>query len=342
MSSYVLDQLKRVKEVLPENYTSRQLLATLDTLIFRAIRPIIAESTYVDRVLGILSGWLSTASRRKISSVESKEKFQSLVMAFTIAQTPAERFQIWRALKLERTISFFIITQWLRILEPWVAAQCRGDFAQCMRLERRACIRNNQALFQRQQSVMFWQKQALDFKEALLQKYMRKVVLESSAYYEGHRKNNPHLVIDLDDVGQNFMLAVSKAIDKCDTDKGTLTSYVQLWLKDAASSSHNSHEYGTAFSIPVGKRREIARTENHALNNISVNIDAEEVLELPSGQNVEQDSIRQSSIDRVRMLAKAVDIHGLGRLALGITEVLTPQQMAQLLTCTDTPYSAKL
>lgn len=332
MSSRVIDVLKKSVESIPENYTSRQLLATLDYLIFQAVRPIIVNTYYVDRVLGLLAGWLSTASRRKISSAGSKEQFQSLVMAFCMATDPEDRLKIWQAIKLERTLSFFLVDQWLVRTEPYASAVIDNDSDSLSSIMRSACVVNQSAFFQKQQSVLYWQTQALKFKEALLEKYMRKVVNEAVAYHRMHTKNNPHLDLHLDDLAQNLLLAVSKAIDKCNTDKGTLTSYAQLWIKDALSSSHGSHEYGTAFSIPVGKRREIARTEHHSLNNISVSLDADEVQQLEADQDVENDSVRAATIERVRLLAKAVDPQGLGRLTLGITEVLSPEQLRKLMS----------
>lgn len=330
MSSRVIDSLKSVKEVLPDNYTSRQLLGTLDYLILQAIRPIIVNTTYVDRVLAVLAGWLVSASRRKISAAGTRDQFQSLVMAFCITTDADQRLKIWSALKLERTLSFFIIEQWLQRTADYATAVSDGDHAAVSSIMRSACVVNRSALFQKQQTIAFWQQHALKFKEALLEKYMRKVVNESVAFHKMREKSNPSLVTELDDVAQNFMLTVSKAIDKCDTDRGTLTSYIQLWLKDAMASSYHSHEYGTAFTLPVGKRREVARSETRTLSNIAVSIDAEEVQQIESDQDIEADSIRAATIERVRRLAKAVDPQGLGRLALGIQELLSPEQIAVL------------
>lgn len=330
-SSRVIDVLKSVKELLPDNYTSRHLLGTLDYLILQAIRPILLNTTYVDRVLAVLAGWLVSASRRKISAAGSRDQFQSLVMALCISDDPEQRVKIFQAIKLERTISFYIIDQWLQRTADFATATADNDHAAIQRIMRQACVTKRTALFQKRQSVAFWQQHALQFKEAILQKYLRKVVNESVAFHQMREKGSPHLVTLLDDLAQNFTMTVSKAIDKCNTDKGTLTSYIALWLKDAMASSYHSHEYGTAFTLPVGKRREVARSETAPLiSNISVSTDTEEALQVEAEQDVEADAIRNAVIDRVRTLAKSVDPQGLGRLALGIQEILSPDQLARL------------
>lgn len=154
-------------------------------------------------------------------------------------------------------------------------------------------------------------------------------MLETTNYAAFQRQHNPHLNIQTDDVAQNFILALSKAIDKCDVDKGTLTSYIKAWMQDARNTVNFSHEYGTAYSLPSSKKRDIARDLSN-VNNISLSIDSEEVQELHSDHDTEADAVSRHVVNRVRRLSKAADPLGLGRLALRITEVLSPKELSLL------------
>ena len=329
MSSYVLNALKSVKEQLPENYSSRQLLATLDSLLFSAVNPILQNTQFLDRHLSIVAGWYTNAARRKLASLDSKENFNSIVAAMIVARTPEERIHAWKTLKLERTITFWLIQQWLDTMKPWPKAVVNNDYKLKLSCERRGCLIQHECIFQLIQKVEFWLARSIDFKQQIMEKYMRYAMLEAHAYQSYHREHNPHLVIDVNEVAQNFMLAVSKGIDKCDTDKGVLTSYVKSWLKDARNTTVFSHEYGTAFSITSSKKRDIARDLSD-MNNISVSLEADEVKNLQSTEDIETTLISRNVVNTVRQLAKAADPLGLGRLVLQITETLNEDELRLL------------
>ncbi len=329
MSSFVLNTLKSVQEQLDKNYSSRQLLATLDTLLLCAIKPIITKTRFVDRQLSLLCGWYTNAARRKVASLGSKERFISLVVAFIASNSNSDRIKIFQALKLERTLTFWIVQNWLDSLKGWPEAIAKLDFATAQSYERRACVVDNQATFQNMQKVEYWLSKAVAFKHQLMEKYMRYAMVEAQAYYAYHRKNNPHIQVNVDDVAQNFILAVSKAIDKCDSDKGTLTSYIKSWLQDARNTTHFRHDYGLVFSLPTSKRREIARKQS-TVNNLPVDMESPEVQNMASSSNVEQELESANVVNTIRRLAKHADPLGLGRLALNITEVLSEEELSLL------------
>ena len=179
--------------------------------------------------------------------------------------------------------------------------------------------------------VAYWTEKALTFKHQIIEKYMRLVMLEAHAYATHHKQNNPHIRIDLDEVAQNFILAVSKAIDKCNANKGTLTSYVQMWLKDARNTVHFQHSYGFAYSIPTNKRREIAAGKSH-INNMVFDLDSAEAQSVAVEYDLESDIDNKKIVNTVRAISKQADPTGLGRLTLQITEVLSPKERQLLKT----------
>lgn len=326
--SNVLGVLKQVKERLPDNYSSHQLLSTLDMLLLHACYPIIERTRFFDRHLGIISGWYSSAARRKIASLPSKDRFTALASAFIVSNDTETRVEIWKKIKLERTIVFWLLNHWLEQMSGWTEAIAENNSEKQRSCERKACFVIHSSVFQIVQHVEFWRNKASEFKQMLMEKYMRYVMVEANNFYQYHRTNNPHMQFDLDEVAQDFCLAVSKAIDKCDSEKGTLTSYIQNWLHDART---NRSEYGTAFSLPSNQRRAIAKGTSE-INNISISLDAEEVQEIASDSDVEEHLFRSTIVTKVQKLAKSVDPLGIGRISLKITEILSPEEVTLLKT----------
>lgn len=329
MSSFVINSLKSVKEQLTDNYSSYELLTTLDTLLIYAITPILENTRYVERSLSLLSGWYVNAARRKIASLDTKDEFNTIAAQLIIAQNLPDRKLLWQKLRLERTITFWMLHDWLRIMQPWVKARTLNDYDAMHSSCRKGCFISYDHVFTTIQTVDYWLNAAVNFKQQIMEKYMRLVMLEATSYASFQKKNNPHLNIQLDDVAQNFVLALSKAIDKCDANRGTLTSYIKTWLKDARNTTSFSHEYGVAYSIPTGKKRDIAR-HTSSINNISISLDSDEAQEMPSSFDTEASAVSSHVVNRVRRLAKAADPLGLGRAALQITEVLSPDELTLL------------
>jgi uncharacterized protein YejL (UPF0352 family) len=166
----------------------------------------------------------------------------------------------------------------------------------------------------------------------IMEKYMRFVMMEAQMFHKQQREHNPHLNFDIEDLAQNFSLAVNKAIDKCDAQQGTLTSYIKNWIKDAKGNPQLRGEYGIAYTIPASQRRAMAQSTNNKAVNISVSIDDEELQGLRSESNIEEEYERKRTIDLVRVLAKRADPTGISRMFLGIGEILLPEELRQLET----------
>lgn len=333
MTSKVLDQLKTVKEKLEKNYSTEALLDTLDELLNRAIEGVILCCNYLDHRLITIATWYSTNQRRKLSSME-KPQFIASCMAFSLADTKTKR-RIYRKIGLERNLTVLMLDQWLSLAGECVQLELKhlsnpssDVMARILQLRWLLNVTNPHQLFASYNTVKMYYAESLKFREQISEKFMRKVMLETVAYVkEQERRNGPRM--SLNDVAQNFMLAVYKAIDKCDSAKGTLTSYVDAWVTNAKTTNVFRDEVGVAYSIPSGQRKQIA-VKLSTLNNYAVSIDAQEVREIAADQNLEENLLRQDNINHVRKLAKIADPVGLGRLVLGITEVLNGQEILLL------------
>ena len=328
--SKTLEVLKSVKEKLDHNYTSYQLLSVLDKLLLRSIRPIINTTDYVDRVLANVVAWAAVNPRRKVTSLP-KPTFNTYVMAYLASDKPEQKAKILGRMRLERNVLFFIASRFNKMTHSLNAARPSPSLSNALAVTHPARV------YFASRDSQFWCEQASVFKAQIMEKYMRLAMVEAQMFYRQQKTNNPHLKFDLDELGQNFMLAVSKAVDKCDAQQGTLTTYVQNWIKDAKGNPSLRGEYGIAYTIPAAHRRTLAQTKDGTSGgkphnvNISVSIDSQDLDHLTSDSDVEQEVVRNQQIRRVRLLAKRIDPTGIGRLYLGVDEILNDQELTRLL-----------
>jgi len=334
MNSVVLDVLKTVDERIDQNYTSGQLFEVLDKMLYRAVEPLILHTRYVDRVLSIVLAWYAQNHRRRISH-NSKARLAAFVIAFLSETDGKKRVLLYRRMRLERNITFFIVNNWLAIVEPWKrlhVSACRGEVHRQLEQELmlQCCVTNPGKLWGTICTAQYWTTVAADFRDQMAEKYMRMVMLEAQSHWANQRENNPHLSLDLDELAQNFMLSVLKAIDKFDERQGTLTAYILNWLKNAKISQQYRGEYGVAYTIPHSKKTSIARDGDTGTRNLSVGLDDENVQNVADERNIESVLSQRQELHRVREVAKFSDVQGIGRLLLGIPEVLTDKELQLL------------
>lgn len=301
-------------------------------MIMKYMKPIIKNTNYIDLYFASLIEWLSEGRNRKISREHSNILLSRMVLF--IAETNwKNKLYLFKKCKLERSIPHYIASDFLKDSLPII--QTTIDLTKTNNLAKRSILLEKKSLLEQRcfstgdlwatfQTVDFWYKEAVNFKNMLIEKYMRHIVNKAGKYYRA--KSNR---IDLDDVVQNFSLATSKAIDKFDSRKGTLTSYIELWMRNAESYSFDSHEYGIAFSIPSNKKKGAALDSKNI--NIYVPLEEKETTVVYNEEeDVENHLEELDEIDKVRKLAKYADPIGIARTELGIQEVLSDEEISQL------------
>src|SRR5690606_36939465 len=125
------------------------------------------------------------------------------------------------------------------------------------------------------------------------------------------------------------------AIDKYDSNKGALTSYINWWILNAQTCNTSEHEYGIAYVVPQSHRKKIAEKSTGYLNH-SVSLDdlvnEESSKNLHSligdGYDVAEDFERGETSRMIMYLAKHADINGCARLTLDIGEYFSPEELA--------------
>jgi len=330
MFSQSFQNLKQIKERL-KNYNSRQLIDTHDNIIMRYISPIIENTDYIDIYFAELIAWLAGGRNRKISREPTNTLLLRLAL-FLIETDKKRKILLFKKCKLERSIPHYITSDFLEDSNSYIKIMTnltkeKDILKRSLLLEKKGFIEQRCSAFGNlwtaYLAVRFWHNESIQFKNMLIEKYMRHIVNKAGKYYraKSHR-------LDLDDIIQNFSLAASKAIDKFDSRKGTLTSYIELWMRQAESYSFDSHEYGIAFSIPSNKKKGAALDSKNV--NIYVPLEEKEIGTISTEEDVEEHVERLDEIDKIRELAKYADPIGIARIELGIQEILSNKELTQL------------
>jgi hypothetical protein len=176
-------------------------------------------------------------------------------------------------------------------------------------------------------SVKSWLDLYITFRNSIIQNYVKfafsksmEVVAKSQVY------------LDPNETTHNFLLAVNRAIDKCDKKAGTLTSYIQSWFLNAKSNAEFDHEYGNVYHLPNSQKLKNIGKESID-NNFAISINDENnnyVLEVPeSSEKIDPESIKSYDENLLLALKKVKNIR-LAYLTMGIPIVLSAKEIQKL------------
>lgn len=311
------DALKNTKEQLSDNYTTRDYVSSLDTLIYNALRPLVHSSKFSDTFISGITAWYSSNAKRRISRLEKSEFFGLVAHMLATDDVEVKMIKL-QQMQLERTILFYLIDTWLLSLNGYTRTV--AVYAKTKDKEKRAQIDQFEytvgkrkgsivSLYSAVRECKFWMTQYLQLKEMILEKYTRIIISWAQKDYKtlGHKVN-------LSDLVQNYMMMASKALDKCDYKQGTLTSYIQLWLKDARKKSQKNE------SIDSG-------ADEHMLHLDSQDEGSANTVEM----STDDSNSDNDHIHNIRSLIKLIDPLGIFRLMTGIEEKLSKQEIKLLM-----------
>ena len=291
-NSASFDAAKNVRERLEVNYSSAQLMYVLDRLLFRAVTPLLKNTTYLDNALLDTAAWYSKSQRRKLSGFD-KPQFLTQCLEFCTSVDVLTKAALWKRMGLERSLVLYLLQNWLASPSHYT-----GD-----------------NLYRDRGHVLFWYNAAVEFRSQIAEKYLRHAMREAQKYYASQSQGSGDR-LDPDDLMQNYTLAVMRAIDKLDPTKGTLTSYVNHWMRDASTNSKFRYESGVAFNLNSAQRR--ATASGDGISNYSLSSEVDPVHEDDTDEKLEQAGV----VKYVRELSRKLDPTGLGRLYLEIGETL--------------------
>jgi hypothetical protein len=155
------------------------------------------------------------------SAVDSIQNFLS-------TENIEEKFDIMREMRIHRNI----LIQWMQDFKTR-AAGVRAKFLKKQPVD--LLVKGTYAysagmLFCNYVDVVYWLDAGLKLRTQILEKYNRLVVNESRLLYVKISHS-----ADLDDIVQLLAIEAMRALDRCNVEKGPLTSYLQQYLKFSGS-----------------------------------------------------------------------------------------------------------
>jgi hypothetical protein len=234
--SRVFADLKNIKERIPGNMTTYQYLVSYDSMLDNALRPIIRDTKFLDAFLLRVLGWQEKNFRRKVSFLPRRE-VPRLVLNFLVAPDEESRVQTFTSVRLDRGLRmealelfFAKLSEYERACNLELSSPLGEDtLSHCLYVKSQVEAQlgsSSSSLLPALREARHWMGVAAGFKQKLLEKYVRLCLTTAQRDYTQFFDCS----VKLDDLIQTYLMATSRAIDKCDYKQGVLTSHVQNWL----------------------------------------------------------------------------------------------------------------
>lgn len=226
------DSLKTIKEAISGNYTSLQYLQTLNHFLWKAIEPIARECPEFFK--NYLCKVVARQTLKASAKFTSNERHNLPVQLFNmLIAEDAKVVELARDMHINRGLLFGFISFFQNRLIEYRKLHQRAVYgvvtrSLCWRTERDLGLRSGGELYAALMEVEYWATKARRWKEQIMEKYTRMALLQAQATYKDYNH-----VVKLDDVVQIYLLVVSKAIDRCDSRHGVITTFMQNWFKSA-------------------------------------------------------------------------------------------------------------
>jgi hypothetical protein len=246
----------------------------LDHLIEKAIRPLAEASGFLRRLSAEILCQPFTDLRRKISAFSTTEANCKLFAAIC-SRSPERQIEHFMSAKIERNLTHAAVTavtdKAVEYRHEVIMSSIRGENSPKVEAFNRIVGGIEEKLFTAVQRSEVWIRQYEKLRNQIVMQFEGIARATTDSIVRG-----TILAVDYDDMYKNMMLGVQRAIDKYSSHKGTLISYVKLWMRDAHTNPQFQHEYGNAFTVSAGERRRITtsiNSGNYAFSNLSVDMD---------------------------------------------------------------------
>lgn len=312
--SRVFADYKVIHEDIQGNLTSLEYLQILDFLLKKAWAPVVAlcpcfSRNFVSKVLG----YSCVKSAIKLSS-DDRDKLFVHIFNFLSSQDTKSSISSFENIHLNRGIISGMVNFFLELGEKYEEMWSPfNDTPLNEKMQKTQKIflalglkdKDKDKFFAVYKNVKYWHDRALSFRSKILQKYVRMALLSAKKAYDEY-----HHIMDLDDITSIYIMTVGKAIDRCDSRLGVLTTFIQNWLQSARSEVQN------------------------IINSIIQSSSYETIVdECPESDifPVISPSTSYENMQYISYQAKKIDSDGCLRISLGIPEILTASQQKYLL-----------
>lgn len=245
--SEVFAEVKAIEEDIKINLTSLQYLQILDHFLWSGLQYMMTVSPkFFECFLAKVVAHQQIHAMMKMSS-EPRDKLSCHFFNFLTTSD----VQHAKNMRLNRGLYFGVLQFWLKKSEAYF--ECKSVFHEPSDEDGKIMndvftelgildCRDFYAYFRQ---IDYWCSRAQKFKSQIVQKYVRMTLLQAQKTYVEFNH-----VIELDDVTQIYLMVMSKAIDRCDSRLGVLTTFIQSWLKSAKAivqKQANVKLHGSSF-----------------------------------------------------------------------------------------------
>ena len=228
-NSWVFANLKANVSEPEGNLTSSQYLETLDRYLNGALKCIVENTCYLDSVVTGLIGWQEANYRRRVS-LYSKKQFIESAIAWLI-KPRVEKVKTLHTLRLDRGVALLACHAFLN--------ECK-DYAALSRLPRIKTQEHLRTVYETEKRLLVrggnlnhaitlvghQADLAAQYRGMILKKYIRLAIMTAQRDYVQYFDHR----VSLNDMCGEYILATARAIDKCDYEKGPLTTHIGNWF----------------------------------------------------------------------------------------------------------------
>jgi hypothetical protein len=294
--------LKSIKEGIESSLTSYQWLATLDYFIEAAIDPMVtALPLMVNNYYAKVVAWQAHKPSIKFSRINKHDLPVLLFNSITTEGKTSRAFQ--KEMLLNRGLLFGLINLFQHTVNGYMQVHNPAtritDKDRLLKLAIAAENFDTTYLYAAARESQYWADKAYEFKKLIVQKYTRLALMNAKSVYQ-----LVHTYLKLDDIVQTYLVFLSKAIDRCDSRQGVLTTFIQTWFHSAKALTMKEAQE---------RHQQSSFDEQHETTDMSVAPDSS-----------------YEEVQHIACTAKRIDALGILRVSLGIPEFLNQRQLATL------------
>ncbi|QQO90390.1 putative RpoD subfamily RNA polymerase, sigma70 subunit [Erwinia phage pEa_SNUABM_5] len=326
------------------NLTGGQIENVMDTLLHDCLREIVENTGVFDVQLTYLLSLITSNKKRKPHNAANRDRAISLLIR-ALSVPRDQKMQYIMEVKMERNFIYMFLQNVInRYYHPYVDLYRKYLVVQDPDQRRRyqaqldAYVRTVGA---ESRSKLFVALNNLNDLLPVFMSYFHTVVDDFYRLCTQHAKfyvdTNRGKQYDSKDVRQNFLRNVIIAINKYDSSRGAIVSYVKWWILNAQTCSSSEHEYGIAYTIPQTQRKKLASGQDTTSVNFSVSLDApasesDEGMDASLHHKVSDSHHLEDTVDsgrraeKIGLLIKRIDPMGIARLTMDIPEVFEPEE----------------
>lgn len=307
--------LKRTTETIKGNYSTPQYLKTLDHFVYRAIGAMVAGcpelvENYVSKVVA------QQAVRNSKMTSDDKELLPARFVNLLLADSPSQKLQCIRDMHINRGIMLSLVSLFLTLTKDYKERMSTAPPDDI--IEKSEWLRQNELMARQLEvspdynlyglilQVEHWHNEATSFRNVIIEKYMRMTINAAQRTYKDFAYQKK-----LSDVIGIYLMTLNKAIDRCDSRHGVLTTFITQWFKGARSQVADEIRYDQV-SDSYDQRIE---DEGDSLSEDIGHDDLNSGLE---------------AVQALAYIARKTDPRGCVRASLGIPEFL-PRKFQQIL-----------